>query len=321
MRDGQDLLTVKLIDFGLAKAQEILTTICGNRGTGAPEVMLRNGPYNERVDIWSTGILVASTICQFPKYTAKHVKEPKSWYVDMMVHLREHYDHHSDPVVRGMLHFLVDNMIIIDPDERSDAKFCHAEAKKLLELDNVDLLSPNSLDYSIDSEASTFRKSQTIRSRNAPDPGHKSLSPASAAFHRLIKVAVAEMSEREFPGQKSLGPAPGQRSLSLAPAERSLSPASAAFHRLIKAAMAEMSERETYAGTDIVAPASLPLAVADMAQQPSGPGHDLAGLDASQLELRIGKSIETPTSSSTANEAYNDQDLAPVTRKRLRSSE
>ncbi|RHY26904.1 hypothetical protein DYB32_007169 [Aphanomyces invadans] len=49
---------VKIADFGLAKDDSYLTTMCGSPAYVAPEVLLgERGLYNKAVDVWSIGVI------------------------------------------------------------------------------------------------------------------------------------------------------------------------------------------------------------------------------------------------------------------------
>lgn len=67
---GPPDLRLILGDQGLVMKARIAASYCGTKIWGAPEVMFRNGekhlPYDQSVDIFSTGILLLWFVCMFP---------------------------------------------------------------------------------------------------------------------------------------------------------------------------------------------------------------------------------------------------------------
>ncbi|OMJ79050.1 hypothetical protein SteCoe_20995 [Stentor coeruleus] len=60
LAEKSDIMTVKLVDFGLsifAMPGKILNGVCGTVGYTAPEIYSENG-YGNKVDIWSLGVLI-----------------------------------------------------------------------------------------------------------------------------------------------------------------------------------------------------------------------------------------------------------------------
>ena len=69
--------TVKICDFGFAKALESSAMICSFKGTPlymAPEVIYQK-PYNESADIWSLGVLLYELYTGKPPYNATEWNE------------------------------------------------------------------------------------------------------------------------------------------------------------------------------------------------------------------------------------------------------
>lgn len=66
-RSGQNVVLIKLIDFGLShvlKPGGTLKDACGTPAYVAPEVLKRIG-YTEAVDMWSLGIICYLLYCLF----------------------------------------------------------------------------------------------------------------------------------------------------------------------------------------------------------------------------------------------------------------
>lgn len=61
LKTAEDYTIVKLTDFGLAKFNAEIRTKCGTSAYVAPEV-LKDGPYTEKVDVWSMGVVLYSAL-------------------------------------------------------------------------------------------------------------------------------------------------------------------------------------------------------------------------------------------------------------------
>eukprot|EP00283_Hemiselmis_rufescens_P012503 CAMPEP_0173449696 /NCGR_PEP_ID=MMETSP1357-20121228/43211_1 /TAXON_ID=77926 /ORGANISM="Hemiselmis rufescens, Strain PCC563" /LENGTH=846 /DNA_ID=CAMNT_0014416307 /DNA_START=156 /DNA_END=2693 /DNA_ORIENTATION=+ len=69
---GSGLLKIKLADWGFAQVlsqKQPLTSVLGTGSYMAPE-MLEMQPYNEKVDMWSCGVILYVLLCGFPPYDA-----------------------------------------------------------------------------------------------------------------------------------------------------------------------------------------------------------------------------------------------------------
>eukprot|EP01084_Bolivina_argentea_P205855 351589_1 len=61
---------IKIADFGLAKLlreSDMMATACGTPGYVAPEI-LSGGPYTDKVDLWSLGVITYILLCGFPPF-------------------------------------------------------------------------------------------------------------------------------------------------------------------------------------------------------------------------------------------------------------
>lgn len=65
----RDDATIKITDFGLAKASNVnnMSTACGTPGYVAPEV-LKSKEYGPAVDVWSAGVILYILLCGFPPF-------------------------------------------------------------------------------------------------------------------------------------------------------------------------------------------------------------------------------------------------------------
>lgn len=108
---------IKITDFGMSKASDSnspLTTLCGSVEYCAPEI-LHDKPYNEKVDIWSAGVvLYAMVFGRFP-WKSRTVNELISEikFSDVQIPIN---DYSID------LNNLLSSMFSKDPDSRPSAK-------------------------------------------------------------------------------------------------------------------------------------------------------------------------------------------------------
>lgn len=59
-QNGESVVTIKLIDFGIAcmiRPDEFIDDTCGTLSYVAPEVIRKQG-YNAKADMWSVGVIV-----------------------------------------------------------------------------------------------------------------------------------------------------------------------------------------------------------------------------------------------------------------------
>ena len=67
---GEPDAVVKLADFGLAKIckeDQLMKTACGTPGYVAPEILSKK-KYDEKVDVWSLGVITYILLCGFPPF-------------------------------------------------------------------------------------------------------------------------------------------------------------------------------------------------------------------------------------------------------------
>ena len=141
-----DGLFVKFADFGLSGAKEILKTCCSTLLWAAPEIYLKipdpvaaaDGIYSVAVDIWSLGLVVASLECGLPDYEEAWRKDTAAWIRAVLRYVSD-YEQDYRAHDSNLLYFLLDTMLVKDPDERSSASYCHEAA---LELSNCDSRVP-----------------------------------------------------------------------------------------------------------------------------------------------------------------------------------
>ncbi|KAM7220465.1 Protein kinase-like domain containing protein [Rhypophila decipiens] len=124
---------IKFADFGLAKAGEELTTLCGTKRYTAPEIRQewfdRTGDsYTSAVDIWSTGVVIAELLCGLPESDPRNL----TWPDEIRDRVENYYSNTND----DLADFLLDSMLVIDPSERVSAVECYQESKLLSDCSN-----------------------------------------------------------------------------------------------------------------------------------------------------------------------------------------
>jgi len=140
---GDDGILVKFADFGLSKASDTLKTFCGTLLWAAPEIYLKiptltataDETYSVTVDLWSLGQVVASLECGLPKYKEAWKKDAVAWVRAIREHVSDYEQYYQDQGTE-LLYFLLDNMLVEDPEERSSADYCHNEALRLSNCDS-----------------------------------------------------------------------------------------------------------------------------------------------------------------------------------------
>ncbi|KAF0700301.1 Aste57867_9179 [Aphanomyces stellatus] len=111
----EDDALIKIADFGLAKDDEYLSTMCGSPAYVAPEVLSGDkGLYDKEVDIWSIGVITYALLCGYlpfyddnPSVMFKKIKRG-AFEFDA-----PHWDH-----VSVQAKSFVKMMLVVDPKQR-----------------------------------------------------------------------------------------------------------------------------------------------------------------------------------------------------------
>jgi len=125
---------VKFADFGLAKAADYLKTFCGTIKWAAPEIYHKipdpkataDDRYSVAVDIWSLGVVIASQECGLPYYEDWYYTSDVAWIQAVLQHV-ENYEEKGN----RLLYFLLNTMLVVNPQERKGAPYCHDKALRL----------------------------------------------------------------------------------------------------------------------------------------------------------------------------------------------
>ena len=136
-------ILVKFADFGLSGAKEILKTCCGSLLWAAPEIYLKipnpkaaaDEIYGVGIDVWSLGLVIAWLECGLPDYEYAWRWDTTAWPRAVLSHVC-HYEQTYREQGSDLLYFLLDTMLVEDPDERSPASYCHEAASELLSCDS-----------------------------------------------------------------------------------------------------------------------------------------------------------------------------------------
>ena len=130
---------VKFADFGLAKAANYLKTLCGTPLWAAPEIYNKvldpeaavNEKYSVAVDIWSLGLVIASQECGLPSYEDSYRTSAVAWIRAVLQHVEGYKEKGNE-----LLNFLLDTMLVVNPQERKDAPYCYDGALRLSNCDS-----------------------------------------------------------------------------------------------------------------------------------------------------------------------------------------
>lgn len=131
-----DKIQVKLADFGLARQSDILKTFCGSLSYAAPEIyytQLVRGKnaymYDPLVDTWCVGVLLIKLqCCRLPGWLDHYETSGTAWGEAIVRFVRGDLTHRG---ANEMLSFLLENMLVVDPEERQPAVSCYATVLRL----------------------------------------------------------------------------------------------------------------------------------------------------------------------------------------------
>ncbi|KAI9671163.1 MAG: hypothetical protein M1817_003670 [Caeruleum heppii] len=127
---------VKLGDFGLSKQSDQLKSFCGTAKYLAPEVFCtrlvprRNSVrYDGLVDIWSLAVLLVKLECgELPQYRADYEDSGAAWG-DVMVEFVGNQQRRRG--TNDLLSLVLEDMLVVDPENRLPAKKCLEKALSL----------------------------------------------------------------------------------------------------------------------------------------------------------------------------------------------
>ncbi|PQE30141.1 kinase-like domain protein [Rutstroemia sp. NJR-2017a WRK4] len=116
-------LHVKLADFGLSRASEDLTTICGTAVYMAPEIFHHGRSYTPAVDVWSLGLVAYE--CAYSLPVTGNCRIGEAWCRGLVAKINDEDD-------GDLVNLLTRSMVIMDPRMRSSAEKCYEEASKFV---------------------------------------------------------------------------------------------------------------------------------------------------------------------------------------------
>lgn len=101
MVESSHPFNLKLIDFGLSTFSHYSWDICGTLFYCAPEILLRQ-LYNNKVDIWSIGIIAAQYLYRIPEWNPD-AQSHQEWVDDVLKYL---YNQEESPALAFVLKLL-----------------------------------------------------------------------------------------------------------------------------------------------------------------------------------------------------------------------
>lgn len=151
LRRRPDDLFIKFADFGISREGDTLKTFCGTYAYLAPEVYegksttrRRRPTYTALVDVWSLGVVLARLLCGLPKQEEIDENMGVEWCESIRERVeRALRQSHRQGRRQGLLSFVLESMLRLDPDDRETAAGCHKEALRLLFDSNTDPESDN----------------------------------------------------------------------------------------------------------------------------------------------------------------------------------
>ncbi|KJZ68024.1 hypothetical protein HIM_12583 [Hirsutella minnesotensis 3608] len=156
-------ISIKFGDFGLSRDSCELSTICGSLQYLAPEIYLRRQyinsggrermSYTPAVDIWSLGVVIYELMCQLPPYNPSYVDSGATWCRKVV--RRFETDRKQRPDKLRL--FLLSGMVVISPDSRCSAQYCHDQATLLSRAADDGCRTPTPASYGDEEEQTTFR--------------------------------------------------------------------------------------------------------------------------------------------------------------------
>jgi serine/threonine protein kinase len=129
-------LHIKLTDFGLSRASNDLTTLCGTPLYLAPEVYTKKS-YSPAVDIWSLSMVVFECAYNLPNNSGYKGRDWCEFLVDQV----------NDWENGDLIDLLSSAMIVIDPKLRRSARDCYKEVSRLITASYERHLTPTPTSY------------------------------------------------------------------------------------------------------------------------------------------------------------------------------
>ena len=114
-----DDAAIKLVDFGFAKERldgKELESSIGTPSFAAPEVLCGR-PYNDKVDVWSTGVIVYMVLCGYPPFYDKNQAHLYKKIKQGRYAFHAKTWGHTSLSVRDLIH----KMLTVDPDKRASS--------------------------------------------------------------------------------------------------------------------------------------------------------------------------------------------------------
>jgi len=114
---------IKLVDFGFAKnfQNEIMKTSLGSPLYAAPELFLKRNSsfnYDEKVDLWSMGVILFICLSGFPPFNGKNLKE----LIDNIIQVKFNFHDNIWSNVSDESKDIISHLLLFNPEKRYTAK-------------------------------------------------------------------------------------------------------------------------------------------------------------------------------------------------------
>lgn len=196
LTDTMDDTKIKLGDFGCSRpfipGKKCLTTLCGSPQYAAPELYMHEGGYDERCDIWSTGVVIFVLLGGYAPFEGSNVELPgiicEGYYDFPSVYWED---------ISSNAKALISKLLVVDPDDRAtlldalDSEWLRRRDKEhLLNYSNHAKLEGSKSVF----DAWVKLQRETIQSKEAKPPAasHSELS------YDQTEISHSELSESSF---------------------------------------------------------------------------------------------------------------------------
>eukprot|EP00485_Elphidium_margaritaceum_P006617 CAMPEP_0202691462 /NCGR_PEP_ID=MMETSP1385-20130828/6168_1 /ASSEMBLY_ACC=CAM_ASM_000861 /TAXON_ID=933848 /ORGANISM="Elphidium margaritaceum" /LENGTH=629 /DNA_ID=CAMNT_0049346873 /DNA_START=94 /DNA_END=1983 /DNA_ORIENTATION=- len=179
---------LKITDFGLSKIDpdgnadvKMNDWHVGTRGYQAPEILLRDQPYDRKVDIFAMGVVLFILLAGYPPF--EHAKDTDKWYTFIVQKkYKNFWKSHRNCGLKQQETDLITRMICFDPEKRIGLD----KMAKHPWFTNKQVLSPENI-----VKVLRVRHQRMEQQRNADPNKQKILQNSAARKPILPKVSAA----------------------------------------------------------------------------------------------------------------------------------
>ncbi|OAA58602.1 Protein kinase-like domain protein [Niveomyces insectorum RCEF 264] len=203
-----DAICVKFGDFGLSRASRDPTTICGSLQYLAPEIYREQkrrhthrekSHYTSAVDVWSLGVTIFECAYRLPSSNATGI----AWCEEVVRKLEGDALAYPDDLKQFLWYY----MVVMVPELRQSAQFCHDQALLLTGLAQVGFQTPTATSYVQDHPhiESHDRGLEDTEDAGQDSAAHDGESSAATASPSVVDEANSADERRRI---RSNGPPP-----------------------------------------------------------------------------------------------------------------